>query len=30
MQNEKYLKQAELLIKVLPHIAREEVFALKG
>jgi predicted nucleotidyltransferase component of viral defense system len=30
MQNEKYLKQAELLLKVLPHIAREEVFALKG
>jgi predicted nucleotidyltransferase component of viral defense system len=30
MQNERYLKQAELLLKVLPHIAREEVFALKG
>jgi len=30
MQNEKYLKQAELLLRVLPHIAREEVFALKG
>ena len=30
MQNERYLKQAELLLKVLPHIAHEEVFALKG
>jgi predicted nucleotidyltransferase component of viral defense system len=30
MQNERYLKQAELLLKVLPHIAREEVFGLKG
>lgn len=30
MQNERYLKQAELLLRVLPHIAREEVFALKG
>lgn len=30
MQNEKYLKQAELLLRVLPQIAREEVFALKG
>ena len=30
MQNEKYLKQAELLLRVLPHIAREEVFVLKG
>ena len=30
MQNERYLKQAELLIRVLPHINREEVFALKG
>lgn len=30
MENEKYLKQAELLLRVLPQIAREEVFALKG
>lgn len=30
MPNEKYLKQAELLLRVLPHIAREEVFAIKG
>ena len=30
MQNEKYLKQAELLLRVLPHIVREKVFALKG
>lgn len=30
MQNERYLKQAELLLKVLPHIAKEDVFALKG
>jgi hypothetical protein len=30
MQNEKYLKQVELLLKVLPHIVREEIFALKG
>ncbi|MEO8231466.1 MAG: nucleotidyl transferase AbiEii/AbiGii toxin family protein [Ignavibacteriota bacterium] len=30
MQNEKYLKQAKLLLRVLPQIAREEVFALKG
>jgi len=29
MLNEKYLKQAELLLRVLPYIAREEVFALK-
>ncbi len=30
MQNDKYLKQAELLLRVLPYVAREEVFALKG
>ncbi|MDP2365205.1 MAG: nucleotidyl transferase AbiEii/AbiGii toxin family protein [Ignavibacteria bacterium] len=30
MQNERYLKQAELILKILPHIAREEIFALKG
>ena len=30
MHNERYLKQAELLLRVLPHIAREKVFALKG
>ena len=30
MQNNKYLKQAELLLRVLPYVAREEVFALKG
>lgn len=30
MQNERYLKQAELLVRLLPYIAREEVFALKG
>lgn len=30
MQNEKYIKQAELLLRVLPHIAREDAFALKG
>src|SRR3989339_988826 len=30
MQNEKHLKQAELLLRVLPHISRERVFALKG
>lgn len=30
MHNEKYLKQAELLLRILPNVAREEVFALKG
>src|SRR5574338_405130 len=30
MQNERYLKQAESLIKALPYIAKEDVFALKG
>jgi len=30
MQNEKYLKQAELLVRMLPSISREEVFAVKG
>ncbi len=30
MQNEKFLKQAELLVRVLPSISREEVFAVKG
>ena len=30
MQNKRYLKQAEQLLKVLPHIAKEDVFALKG
>ncbi len=30
MPNEKYLKQAELLLRVLPHIAGEDVFAIKG
>lgn len=30
MHNEKYLKQAELLLRILPYVAREEVFALKG
>lgn len=30
MQNDKYLKQAELLLRILPYVAREEVFALKG
>ena len=30
MQNHKYLKQAELLLRILPYVAREEVFALKG
>jgi predicted nucleotidyltransferase component of viral defense system len=30
MQNERYLKQAELLLRVLPNIAHKDVFALKG
>lgn len=30
MLSERYIKQAELLLRVLPIIAREEVFALKG
>lgn len=30
MKNSKYFKQAELLIQVLPYIAMEKVFALKG
>ncbi len=30
MKNSQYLKQAELLLKVLPIINRESVFALKG
>ena len=30
MPNNKYLKQAELLLRLLPLIMREEVFALKG
>lgn len=30
MPNNTYLKQAELVLRILPYIAREEVFALKG
>ena len=30
MPNNAYLKQAGLVLRVLPYIAREEVFALKG
>lgn len=30
MLSDRYFKQAELLLKTLPHIAREELFALKG
>jgi predicted nucleotidyltransferase component of viral defense system len=30
MLSDRYFKQAELLLRTLPHIAREEVFALKG
>jgi len=30
MPNDSYLKQAGLVLRILPFIAREEVFALKG
>ena len=30
MPNNAYLKQAGLVLRALPYIAREEVFALKG
>jgi len=30
MLSDRYIKQAELLLRTLPHIAREELFALKG
>ena len=30
MMEERYLKQARLVVEVLPHVARQEAFALKG
>jgi predicted nucleotidyltransferase component of viral defense system len=30
MKNDMYLKQASLILRVLPHIYKEECFALKG
>ena len=30
MPNNTYLKQAGLVLRILPYIAREKVFALKG